>query len=409
MQEPKSQFFFGWWVLIAIGYSLFVGAGMIFYAMSVLLDGFVAATDFSVAQISGANTVFLVVAGLAGIVVGELIARYDARYCITGGTLFIAVIYYFLPAANSLPAIYLVYAALGIGYAMTALVPATTLVARWFVRRRALAIALTQSGLSLGGIIVTPMLARALELDGLDGLRTPWTMAIILFNIPLALLLVRPDPQSMGLAPDGDEQNADEANTPQAGMSAAQALRGRYFKLLALASLLALMAQVGTIAHVFTWGVERANAATAAITLALLAFCSLTGRLICGAVLDRLNLFVFVLIMYALQALAMFGMAFVDGIVPVLALTAFFGFTVGNVLMSQPLLVAAAFGLHDFPRILSVQQLVMNGGVASGPIVIGLIYDFGGGYANAFIFVGFCSLAAMASLYTAGHPRRAGA
>jgi predicted MFS family arabinose efflux permease len=170
------------------------------------------------------------------------------------------------------------------------------------------------------------MLARALELDGLDGLRTPWTMAIILFNIPLALLLLRPDPQSMGLAPDGDEQNADEANTPQAGMSAAQALRGRYFKLLALASLLALMAQVGTIAHVFTWGVERANAATAAITLALLAFCSLTGRLICGAVLDRLNLFVFVLIMYALQALAMFGMAFVDGIVPVLALTAFFRF-----------------------------------------------------------------------------------
>ena len=93
MQEPKSQFFFGWWVLIAIGYSLFVGAGMIFYAMSVLLDGFVAATDFSVAQISGANTVFLVVAGLAGIAVGELISRYDARYCITGGTLFIALIY----------------------------------------------------------------------------------------------------------------------------------------------------------------------------------------------------------------------------------------------------------------------------------------------------------------------------
>ena len=42
MQEPKSQFFFGWWVLIAIGYSLFVGAGMIFYAMSVLLENIVA-------------------------------------------------------------------------------------------------------------------------------------------------------------------------------------------------------------------------------------------------------------------------------------------------------------------------------------------------------------------------------
>ena len=339
MREPKSQIFFGWWVLIAIGYGLFVGAGMIFYAMSVLLDGFVAATDFSVAQISGANTVFLIVAGFAGIAVGEFISRFDARYCVAAGTLFIAIIYYFLPAANSLPAIYLAYAALGIGYAMTALVPATTLVARWFVRRRALAIALTQSGLSLGGIIVTPMLARALEFEGLDGLRAPWTMAIILFNIPLALLLLRPDPQSMGLAADGDARTTDDADAPPAGMAAAQALRSRYFKLLATASLLALMAQVGTIAHVFTWALERADAATAAITLASLAFCSLTGRLICGAVLDRLNLFVFVLIMYALQALVMFGMAFVEGIVPVLALTAFFRFY-----RRQYFNVATAFG-----------------------------------------------------------------
>lgn len=152
VQEQQTKIFFGWWVLIAIGYSLFVGAGMIFYAMSVLLEAIVATTDFSVAQISGANTVFLVAGGLAGIAVGELISRYDARYCVAVGTLFVAVIYYALPAAQSLAAIYLAYAALGVGYAMTALVPATTLVARWFVRRRALAIALTQSGLSLGGL-----------------------------------------------------------------------------------------------------------------------------------------------------------------------------------------------------------------------------------------------------------------
>ena len=43
------------------------------------------------------------------------------------------------------------------------------------------------------------------------------------------------------------------------------------------------MAQVGTIAHVFKWALERANGETAAITVATLAFCSLTGRLICGA------------------------------------------------------------------------------------------------------------------------------
>lgn len=403
--QKQQGIFFGWWVLIAIGYSLFVGAGMIFYAMSVLLEALVATRGFSVAQISGANTMFLVVGGLGGIAVGELISRYDARYCIAAGTIFIAVTYYWLPAAHSLFAIYSAYAALGVGYAMTALVPATTLVARWFVRRRALAIALTQSGLSLGGILLTPMLARALELDGMDGLRAPWALAAILLNVPLALLLLRPNPQAMGLNPDGDADDPQGENAPQQGMAAAQAVRSKFFLLSAAAAFLALMAQVGTIAHVFKWALERADGETAAITVATLAFCSLTGRLICGAVLDRLNLFVFVMIIYALQAVAMFGMALVEGALAVLMLTAFFGFTVGNVLMAQPLLVATAFGVRDFPRILSLHQLAMNGGVALGPVVIGLIYDFGGGYANGFAFVGLCSIAALVCIYGAGDPK----
>ena len=405
--QQQSRIFFGWWVLIAIGYSLFVGAGMIFYAMSVLLEAIVSSTGYSVAQISVANTIFLVAGGVAGIAVSELISRYDARYCVIGGSLFIAVIYYALPWANSLSGIYLAYAALGVGYAMTALVPATTLVARWFVRRRALALALTQSGLSLGGILATPLLAQSLELHGVEGMRAPWAMTVILINIPMAFFLLRPSPESMGLLADGDKRADDSDAVPQTGMAAAQALRSRFFYLSSLAALLALMAQVGTIAHVFTWALERAEADTAAVTVALVALCSFTGRLICGAILDRLNLFVFVLTIYAWQAVAMFGMAVVDGTYAVLALTALFGFTVGNILMAQPLLLAAAFGMRDFARILSVQQLLMTCGFALGPMSIGLIYDFGGGYANGFFFVGLCSLAALASLFAAGDPEKA--
>ena len=150
----------------------------------------------------------------------------------------------------------------------------------------------------MGGILLTPMLARALELDGMDGLRAPWISVAILLNVPLALLLLRPDPQTMGLNPDGDADDPQGENAPQQGMAAAQAVRSKFFLLSAAAAFLALMAQVGTIAHVFKWALERADGDTAAITVATLAFCSLTGRLICGAVLDRLNLFVFVMIIF---------------------------------------------------------------------------------------------------------------
>ena len=402
MKSP--QFFFGWLVLLAIGYSLFVGAGMIFYAMSVLLETIVAATGFSVAQISGANTLFLVAAGFAGIGVGELISRYDVRYCVVIGTLVIAGAYGLLPDVSTLPEIYGVYVLLGIGYSMTALVPATTLVARWFVRRRALGLALTQSGLSLGGVLLTPALAQMLKTGGIEMLHSGWVFWVILANVPLAMAFMRPSPQAMGLLPDGDVQDGQEDTTMTQGLSAGEAVRTRFFRWSASASILALMAQVGTIAHVFKWGLERADAETAAITIASVAFCSLIGRLICGAILDRLNLYKFVLTVYLLQAATLFAMSMAQGELAVLAMTMLFGFTVGNILMVQPLLVAAAFGLRDFPRILSYQQFIMNFGVAMGPIAIGLIYDFGGGYGNAFVFVSFCSVAAFAALWMARSP-----
>jgi MFS family permease len=72
--------------------------------------------------------------------------------------------------------------------------------------------------------------------------------------------------------------------------------------------------------------------------------------------------------------------------------------------MSQPLLIGRAFGTRDFPRILSYNQLIMNFGVALGPILIGAIYDFGGGYQNAFLVVGGSSILAFFCLLAAGSP-----
>ena len=96
--------------------------------------------------------------------------------------------------------------------------------------------------------------------------------------------------------------------------------------------------------------------------------------------------------------------AFASGETYVLAATAFFGAMVGNILMSGPLLIGRAFGIRDFPRILSYNQLIMNFGVAAGPILIGAIYDFGSGYQNAFLAAGGSSVLAFFLLLAAGSP-----
>ena len=407
-QQSASPRFFGWAVLPSLTYSLFVGAGLIFYAMSVLLEGLVATHGFSVAEISAANTIFLLISGLAGIGVGELIARYDVRWTVSVGTMLIALAYWFLPMAVTLPEIYAIYVLLGLGYAMTALLPATTVVARWFVRRRALALALTQSGLSLGGVLLTPLLARGLAETGMAALHAPLFFVIILANIPLCAWLMRPDPHSMGQLPDGDSVAAND-KTGQDGVRAAIALRSRFFRYAALAAFLALLAQVGTIAHVYNWALTRAGAQQAAGMVALLALASFTGRLVCGAILDRLNLHRFAITLYLMQAAILLVMAFIATPLGVALAVLAFGGTVGNILMLQPLLVGAAFGMRDYPRLLGYFQFLMNFGVALGPILMGVIYDASpaNGYQNAFLAVAVAAFCAALCLWRAGPPTRA--
>ena len=102
MSKTSTGPFFGWAVLIAIGYSLMIGAGLVFYAMSVLLETIVSSTSFSVSQISTANTIFLLTAGFMGIAVGEMISRYDVRYTVCSGALVLLASFYLLPETSSL-------------------------------------------------------------------------------------------------------------------------------------------------------------------------------------------------------------------------------------------------------------------------------------------------------------------
>jgi len=52
-----------------------------------------------------------------------------------------------------------------------------------------------------------------------------------------------------------------------------------------------------------------------------------------------------------------------------------FGLSVGNLLMLQPLLLADAFGVREYPRIYSFAQLITTIGVGVGPSAMGVLHD----------------------------------
>ena len=97
------------------------------------------------------------------------------------------------------------------GFSATSLLPSTTLATRWFHRRRSLAVAIVMTGLSVGGMLLTPISAWLIGTLKLQQATLWLSLFYLLGIIPVTLWLIRPYPATLGLLPDGD--NAEQQKT----------------------------------------------------------------------------------------------------------------------------------------------------------------------------------------------------
>lgn len=383
----------GWVVVAGVFAMLTVSSGIGFYGLSVYLR---ALTDegFSVGTVSAATAVFFVVSGLTGLPVGAWTSHRDARPLVALGAVACAVSLLLLGRLDHAWQLYAVYALFGAGFAASGLVPGTTLVARWFTRRRSVALSVASTGLSAGGVALTPLVATLVERHGLRTVGPLLAVAFVVLVVPVTALTLRPAPVELHHV-DGVPQPAD-------GSTVADAVRTRFFAAVTGAHLLAMLAQVGGMAHLYNLVAERRDAPLAATALSLLAVSSLLGRLVGGGVATRVPLRVLYLVLAAGQGAALLLLAAVHTTAAVLLATALFGVTVGNLLMLHPLLLAERFGVRDYARIYARSQLVATLGIAAGPAVAGLLHDALAGYGAAFALLGAGSVAASAVLLASG-------
>ncbi len=394
-----TPIFYGWIIIFILIHILSIGAGLGFYAQSVYLNALVNEHNFAVSQIALGNTIFLLSSAVAGLLTAEAVQRIDIRWVFAAGATGMALSLYFLSHVETLPFIYAAYVCLGVSFSCISLIPSTALITRWFIKRRGLAMSFAHSGLSLGGIIITPLLAHYVSETGMNALRSIFLLGLCCSIIPICFF-IRSSPHKLGLSPDGIEaQNEQEQNLD--GISVKAAIRSHFFILVTLAFLCAMLVQVGILGHLYHWAHTRANASTAAYAISFLAMFSFLGRLLLGIFIDRLSLYKTVLALFVLQGIAVLCLAHAYGTIYVLCATAFFGLTVGTMLMSQPLLIASAFGLRDFPRILSINQLCSSLGMAFGPSLVGILYDYGG-YNFSLLCTGLFSLLSLILLLGAG-------
>ncbi|MFL2856280.1 MAG: MFS transporter [Pseudohongiellaceae bacterium] len=379
--NEKEQIYYGWKIVAALLFLLTFTSGLSFYNHAIYLNALATQSNFDVSTASTAVSIFFLTGGVMGLFVARWVQEYDPRICITAGAIISFVSLSLLAYVSTVWQLFFIYALFGTGFSASSLIPATTLVTKWFHRRRAMALSVASTGLSLGGVILTPLSAVMVESLGFK-IAAPLIGVMFLVGvIPVAWMYLRESPESMGLHVDGDiHESIDEtvtADPPQViegGITFKEARRRKFFWGVSLAYIFLMAAQVGGIAHQYGLARELLTEAETAIAVAILPVFSIIGRLIGGWIADRVSIRKFAISMMILQAASLSLLAGGYSVFTLFLGLASFGATVGNLLMLQPLLIAEAFGVKDYARIFSVSNLMSSWGTAMGPGVLGFIY-----------------------------------
>ena len=297
LRDTDSQVYYGWKIVAAIFVLLTFTSGLSFYNHAIYLNALAAKPPFTVGIASISVSIFFLTGGVTGLFVARWVEDYDPRISITAGAVMSFISLSLIAYVETTLQLFFVYGLFGAGFSASSLIPATTLVTRWFKKRRAMALSIASTGLSLGGVILTPLSILMVDSLGFN-IAAPLIGVIYLLGvIPVSWIFLRTSPESLGLLPDGEkvEQYSNEnhsigIDSKSDGLSFREALRGRFFWGLSLAYIFLMAAQVGGIAHQYGLVREQLSEAETAIAVAILPVFSIIGRLIGGWIVEQISI-----------------------------------------------------------------------------------------------------------------------
>lgn len=381
----------GWSVVAAAFVVLSVSAGLGFYGLAVYLNAFSRERGWDVSSVSLATTVFFLVGGLMGLGIAKVLIRRDVRHVVVFGGVTGAIALAALGQAREPWHLFVLYGLFAVGWSCAGLVPATTVVTRWFHAKRSVALSVASTGLSVGGVVLTPFAKWLLDTRGLEA-GTPWLGLMWFIGIvPVTVFMLHSDPSTKGWLPDGGRVQRNAPPRVLSGMPYDEAVRTRLYRAITLGYVLVLGAQVGGIQQLVKLMEERTDRGSATLATTVLAATSVVARLVGGRLATQVDMLRLTIGLAAVQGVSMAVLGLMNVRLGLFATIIVFGSTVGNLLMLQPLLVADRFGVRDYPRIFGRSQFVTVFGTAGGPLLLGWLHDYGGGYRTSYLVAGACS------------------
>jgi MFS family permease len=393
------KIFYGW---------VIVGAGMVvtcigigtMMSLGVFLQPLAETMGWSRTAISTAALLNFLGMGVGSFFWGALSDRLGPRAVVLSGGVLLGLGLVLASRAATLGQFQLcfgVIVGIAAGSAYTPMMAVTT---RWFTEHRSLAVALVSAGMGFGSMTMAPLARWIITVYD-------WRTAMLVLGdlawlviIPVAMLVRNPP----ALAPGARPMETGGAGGRQ--FTAPEALRTPQFAAISLTYFACCAAHSGPIFHMVTNAIDHGVSAMAAATVfSAASLASLSGRILCGLIADRVGAKRTLVVGLAVQAAAVSLYLVVRELGGFYALALLFGLAYGGVMPLYAILVREYFGARIMGTVFGAVGFVSTLGMALGPWVGGRLYDAFGSYGWLFIGSFGIGLGAVAIAATFRPPR----
>jgi len=396
--KPKPKLFYGWWVLIAAVVLQILVATFTMQSFGSFLAVMKEEFAWSKTNISTAFAIQQLVGGILGPIVGWLLHRFGSSLVIRIGLLILALGVFLLSWVSNLWIFYFVVVLIAIGSSTSGFLPLNTLMVQWFEKRRAMVLALMQTGINFGGFLV-PAVAWSLSNNGWRFTAVGYAGIILLLGLPLSFL-IKNKPEDLGLVPDGviaDSNTVIEQSAAE--LTAQEALQTRAFWLIAFGHATALMIVFAVMVHLVLYLKEELSFSLekAGTVFALLTAFTITGQLLGGFLGDRLNKRLLASTAMIGHAIGLLILVYAKNYTWIVLFSIFHGLSWGLRGPIMQALRAEYFGRKSFGQIMGYSMPILTLGIATGPLIAGYLADKFGSYQNGFLVL--AALAGLGSLF----------
>ena len=236
--------YYGWWLTGVAALVMVIGTVPMFQGMTAWLVVLEGAFSWNRTQLSLAFSLTRVEGSIMGPVGGYLIDKLGPRRMVFIGLVILGCGFIVFSRIQNLWQFYAAFIIMSAGAGLGTWLPMMTVLNNWFLRRRSTAMAMAMEGFAIGGILLVPVLAWAMDPDFAN--RPGWRatalvigVATIAVALPLSRL-VRNRPEDYGQHPDGraPTTNATAQGQPSrsqdSGYTWQEALRTKNFWLITL-------------------------------------------------------------------------------------------------------------------------------------------------------------------------------